>query len=690
MLCTDIMNTVSSRLLTKPITRLGNGIVRYFYIYRKFRDLAIWYLVYLFYVQNELKVCMVCLLNQWYDLILAVGGIMPAPVDKDYFFELMKTLNILFPQVNLNEEHLKINRLIANNKLDYKNKSNLVVNMMKSNYFKRLFPNDNLLKKLGWDIMNKQDELNIAVQNGCSVIRYFLNEIDEKFFNSFNEVVCEDMKLEVSPATDVLDIFLDNYNKTYTIEEFNKIDFPNICKHKGISLYNVYVFFARKQYTLIRLSREFHVLALHEEIKKNISDKIKEEKSNLYALNHFYNNFISTYINVYTKYNNITSENEILYANNILKELFVHNLKEMQDINNHSKKMHNLTANKVNVKNYEGKIDSLSEKIGESTEKISKVWEMIDCQLESKLKNCTNPFAPKDFMTITMQISGQIKHVFRKTRNTNYINKKMKKDISDNKPILEHRELQKLDNYWGELYAKLLEYYKEKKDVLLPYFQRIESSKDNLKECLEILKDSLEKDYYNIQNDVEATLYFNSKDYIKLYRYLKRMKKERDKDKEERKRKNIAVKLTTFDKIKILNIFIDLFTTTKIKGIEKLYKNIKITEGEIDQETEDDKYLDISEVIIMDLDRKEFEPYLRREFAHPSENSFVKYIIEKGPWETIILKELYMYCKKGQHMQNSHIFGVYLENREFNEKSHDLFRTKIRKARKAYINGEKK
>jgi hypothetical protein len=311
--------------------------------------------------------------------------------------DLSKVLKKLFPKVTFyppvsDERQYKIPEktdlyyFIQENNINYMEKDTLVFTMINSNKFSALFPKDPL---------QYRNELKAFLQNDdCQVIKFFINKTNEKFFEGFNAVVHEKAVMDNCAMPDVAQLFYKAVfnNKTYYYKDLSDPDILNICEHSPSSFYGAFEYYAHKQYTLIRLSREFFIGDLHEKWKSELSEKLNDrDKSNNYqGLNFYYNVndddnvFIDTYDNVYRELKQEGSD--IDYAWNIINELFIQKHKGLQ---------------KLKEKN-----DSIKLQANFITGLTLKIMNI----LESTADEYDSRYTPAEFVILAGQISGQLGH----------------------------------------------------------------------------------------------------------------------------------------------------------------------------------------------------------------------------------------------------------------------------------------
>lgn len=300
-------------------------------------------------------------------------------------------------------ERTDIYELIRKKNIKYEEKENLVLGMMrnKSDLFTALFPEN---------AVEYWDELEMNIRGGdCQVIRFFINKINKKFLEGFNSVVGGEIKSESTPVIDVAELFDEALfiGKTYLYYDLNDPKIINICEHSPHSIYKTFEYYARKQYVLIRLAREFPIKDLRNKWKVELLEKIEKaelqneiENESIFksymGLKYWYiekPDFISNFENAYKKLKK--KDSDIEYAWEIIKELFINNLKIMQKLR--------IKENTENEKLRFNKIYNIEKEISKT--------------MESKPQN--NYFAPIDFVTLTGKISGQLGHLHKKEINLN-------------------------------------------------------------------------------------------------------------------------------------------------------------------------------------------------------------------------------------------------------------------------------
>lgn len=336
-------------------------------------------------------------------------AILTTSVDIDYI-KLSKILTELFPHVflfsidnlspdlkspqrfqdKIKKNETDIYKLIQKNKItEYENKEIIVREMSKSERFGALFPTDISLKERIFDKLktNNHDEK-------CNVIASYIEIINEIFIQKFNTVVRKEIRLNDTYSPCVSELFVKKVfpDKTfYYVDQLKDPKILNICEHSPSSIYGAFEYYAHKQYTLIRLGREFPIEDMRNTWKIELEKKRKDNrKSNNYlGLNIYYENFTDTYEKTGEKNNNGSNETDIVFALKIIEELFIYNLK--------------LT---------ERQILKIIKEENTSYEKIlpcfkANVREKISLILESTPEK-SDSYTPTDFITLTGQISGQL------------------------------------------------------------------------------------------------------------------------------------------------------------------------------------------------------------------------------------------------------------------------------------------
>jgi len=345
-----------------------------------------------------------------------------------------------FPSGSVSNPHFvfkeyEICRLIRTKEIDLHEKETLALEMIKSKAFACLFPHDPLQT---WE------ELETNIQNGgCNVIRYFISKIDKLFMDGFNKVVQKEQKLNESPVTDhfICKVFGE---KSISINQLNEPKGLNICDHSPATLYKAFEWHAHKQYTLIRLGREFPIEDLHEKWKSELQNKIndKNENNNYLALNNFYNGFISIYDDTYNvlKKNGVDINADIRFALDIINALFVEKLQDPKTP----------AINKINASSNPAWLSF-----------ASKIEKMISITLERKPEGYDSIHVPTDFITLTGQISGQLGHEYGKVLSQgvkNEVNWKKYESSSDfDFDYFSESDMKNINNYWKTLMNNLQE-----------------------------------------------------------------------------------------------------------------------------------------------------------------------------------------------------------------------------------------
>lgn len=353
---------------------------------------------------------------------------MTASVDIDPI-KLSGILDELFPNIQFSIQYAddssgwlgktEIYTLIRENNIDINNEPEIFVKKMiddKKYTFAALFPKD---------AENEWDELKTKIVAGdCNIFNFFLGKIDGKFIEGYNTVVQKEIKLIDSPV-------VNNFNNEVFSEgtlapgELNDPKTLQICMHSTDSFYKTFEYYAHKQYTLIRLGREFPIEDLHKQWNEILKAKMKDEnKSNKYrALNEYYENFLNDYERVYSETRK--HKTDIAFAMEIIRKLFIESLKIVHKL---------LTANK-RTKIYD--IRSVF---------IYNVMTKIDEILESTPKNFSS-YAPTDFITLTGQISRQLGPLSRKITNP------QKYAAFSNFEVFSTGELQKINSWGNKLFG---------------------------------------------------------------------------------------------------------------------------------------------------------------------------------------------------------------------------------------------
>jgi len=304
-----------------------------------------------------------------------------------HFSELSTLLNELFPNIiffpPLTNEKWKIETdictlIIKKNITDYLNKEILVKEMLKCELFDVLFQNE--YKEKIMDILKNNNE-------NFNIIKAYIEIINEKYIQGFNTVVQDDIKINTS-ATDIIDSFINGTfeDETYYLEDLKYAKKLISAGHSPASIYGIFEYYAHKQYTLIRLGREYLIEKLYLNWKTELEEKIEtsDKSSNYWAFqkNKFYINFMENYENTYAALAESTSINnnqtDIVLAWDIITKLFIENLKILQTKPDH--------------------FESQFKK---------KVKYMIEKTLESTPKNY-NAYIPTDFLKLSGQIGGQL------------------------------------------------------------------------------------------------------------------------------------------------------------------------------------------------------------------------------------------------------------------------------------------
>jgi len=518
-------------------------------------------------------------------------------------------------------------RFIKRKKIDYKEKNALVLGMMEDDIFSALFPEK---QERCWD------ELEAAINNGCPVIRFYINKINEKFLEGFNASVDKSVRSDKKPVTDVAELFDEAAfkRKTYLLD-FDDAELFNICEHSPSSVYKAFEYYARKQYSLIRLGREFPIKDLYEkwklilkselpELKSKLSElkdelnkeikskKYNEIKSNKYiGLILYYNDnpdFISAFENVFkelTEEKPYDKKPDIEFAWEIISELFIKNLKIMQGLLiKENKKKEELIFNHIY---------NIELEIAET--------------LERKPKE--NYYTPMDFITLAEKISELLGFVLRKKINLDY-------DAFQNYNVFSDYEAQKI----RKCYNNLFEFIQENK------IGQKEMEKIEIEECKKYgdTFDKIKILHKNVSNPAFKNLLLNSKEWIE-----------------------------------------ELYSKIPGNRFSEIKQENKDGDIQLEFDPEEYKYYDFSEEQVVIEDRRKFAKILEQEFKEDDEKDFISFIEKDGPWP-VILYELNLYYKKeeykGKHNNNSLIFTVYKHGIE--NAAHSLFAHKIKKALSKY------
>ena len=278
-------------------------------------------------------------------------------------------------------EEYEICRLARTKEINEKEK--LVREMRKSKYFAAVFPKD---------AIDNWDELEGKIRDGdCNVMTFFINKINDLFIQGFNSAVLEEIRLNDSPVTDLFNReFFEK--RPYHFTEFDEPKKLNICEHLPPTFYNAFEYYAHKQYTLIRMGREFPLDDLHKKWKSELEKKLsnKDKSNNYLGLIFYYDKdndsfFIDAFGRAYREIKK--NETDIKYAWKIINELFVNNLKRLRMLRE-EKKSGELQADYV---------FGIIKKINNALESTPAV-------------NKNKPYIPTDFITLTGQISGQLGH----------------------------------------------------------------------------------------------------------------------------------------------------------------------------------------------------------------------------------------------------------------------------------------
>lgn len=365
------------------------------------------------------------------------------------FILLSGTLSSLFPLVNFFSprkgkknkasgkskkpqiafEEYEISKLVRIRKIGYQDTEKLAWEMMKSEYFRFLFP---VNARENWN------ELNAKIKHGnCRIIEFFAGKIDRKYLEGLNSDIPDEIQIKDSP---VLALFLETVFRgvSLSIFELSEIKKLDICRHSTSSLYRAFSYFARKQYTLIRLAREFTIPTLHDEWKSELGKKLMEKRaSNIYlGLIYYYDKdserfFIDLLENTFNDRMKLrNNESEIDFAWAILFELFINHLRRLREI----RKRKGIAID--NPKTPRNKIYYLAKKESDYTFNVIDTIEKI---LESKpLKIKENSYVPIGFITLSGQISGQLKYL------------KLLKDHDDFKDF-SPSEMKTIGNYYSKL-----------------------------------------------------------------------------------------------------------------------------------------------------------------------------------------------------------------------------------------------
>jgi len=281
---------------------------------------------------------------------------------------------------------------------EYENREVLLREMSMNERFGVLFPKDILLREQIFDKLKADNE-----GKKCNVIASYIEMENEKFIQGFNTIVCEEIKLDDAYSPRVSNLFEKEvfFMKTFLVDELNKSKNLGICEHSPSSIYDAFKYYAHKQYTLIRLGREFLINDLQEEWKSELGEKIEDKsKSNNYlGLKHFYTDFMDTYKATYEsckKAERIVTDTD--FAWEIIDKLFIDGLKRRQNLK---------------IKEKLTNADRL--RFGF----IADVRIMI-CKILESSPNNSSYYNPTGFITLTGQISGQLG---RQKRNRSYLEK---------------------------------------------------------------------------------------------------------------------------------------------------------------------------------------------------------------------------------------------------------------------------
>jgi len=412
----------------------------------------------------------------------------PDPLDPGILSKNLKELfpnGIFFRIISTMEQPANyktdLYKLIRKNKVNYKEKDDLLLWMMHSDLFSALFPDKPMLY---WD------ELKEAIHSsGCPVIRFFINKINEKFLEGFNAAADERIRTANNPVTDVAELFIESVfkRKTYFFD-FDDSELFNICEHWPSSIYKVFEYYARKQYTLIRLGREFPLEDLRKQWKEKLQKEIGNEgKSNIYmGLKNYYiekPDFISIFENAFEEITNkkpdkkITQKkSDVEFAWEIINELFINNLKIIQE----------LRIKKENTQNERLKFN-----------RIYNIEIMISETLERKLKE--NPFSPMDFVTLAGKISEQLGFVFRKKIN-------LKNEALADYKIFSNYESQKIRKYYKFLKEKYIDQLEEKE--MIKFEDCWDSTIEMIKMIHKLILDPFFKDILHESKEWIEELYY--------------------------------------------------------------------------------------------------------------------------------------------------------------------------------------
>jgi len=327
-------------------------------------------------------------------------------IDYDKF---NKTLRALFPNITFFppshsgelDKESRIYNLIKKIKItDYENKKLLVREMFIGKKFDALFPKDALLKEQIFDKLNAQNGV-------CSVIKAYMEIINEEYIQGFNSVVREKIRLKGCDSN-VVDFFENEIfeKKSYFIDDLvntkkAKEIFP--CEHSVSSIYKAFGYYARKQYTLIRLGREFLIREMCTQWKDELKGKIEnaDTSSNYWGLgkDKYYVNFMEIFCKICDKIDTKHADTtfpadqlavDIKLAWDAMHELFVLNLKRLKNIQGKE------ASDYKDVRFYDLRFHF-----------TKGVMKMINYIIEGTPKN-GNSHIPADFIGLAGQISGQL------------------------------------------------------------------------------------------------------------------------------------------------------------------------------------------------------------------------------------------------------------------------------------------
>jgi len=213
-------------------------------------------------------------------------------------------------------------------------------------------------------------------------------------------------------------------DKTYSLNDFDDPKRLNICEHSPPSIYKAFEYYAHKQYTLIRLGREFLIEDLYEKWKSELINKLNDESksSNYWALIHNYNDFIK----IYEKNKKLENKgSDIAFAWDVLRKLFMDEHERLQKL---------LETDNSRTDQDEFKISL--------TAKINNILESTPNEYESR-------YIPTEFIILARQISGQLGHGYYKNINPdryNFPESDMQYIRKCWKILLDNLDLEYLDN----------------------------------------------------------------------------------------------------------------------------------------------------------------------------------------------------------------------------------------------------